>query len=291
MRQDIMRAGTDELTFTVKDHGQTVVPSSCSIRIIDHGVVLESGNAPLGKYTPGAATVGKMRQDITAEWTFQLSGAPPQKYVTLFDVVAFKLYPMITDDDVVREVSSLGSVDFVVSGTVTDEDVQGFADSSLIGAHEDYVGAIMTMVSGVDAGGQYVVTAFDASLGKLTYVPTVAAVAGDRYTLRRSYAGEIDSAWEDVFSRLEQACSQASGDRAALIMSPDRLRRPHLMKTLEKVFRGMATDPSGVDWTRAEHYAKEFDAAWNGIRLVFAEKDVDIPTNARDGLLVMGFRR
>ena len=306
MKQELLKGGTDELVLGLVDHGRAVVPSSCSIRILNQGTILESGTATGGRYTPSSAVVGVVNQDLTVEWTYSVSGGPTQRRVELIDVVLFKLYPVISDIDLVREVSALAAGDYLYHGIVESSAAEGFIDRDLIGAREDWIGAIIHMQSGADAGSQYQVSAFDPTTGTVTYAPSQAAAPGDTFTMRRSFQGEIDSAWADIYDKLIQQCSnspeaqrapfvstwpRASGMRPYLVMTPDRLRRPHLLRSLEKIFRGIATDTSGTDWARAEYYSKEFESAWNGLRLAFASDLSTVPVKESEGSAQFGFGR
>jgi hypothetical protein len=292
MKQEVLKGGTDELVISVKDHGRTVTPSSCTCRILDRGTLLESCAATGGRYTPGTATVSAVHQGLTAEWTFVVDAGPQQRHVMLFDVVLFKLFPMVTDDDLVAEAAALAADDYIYHGTVETLTASGFTDRSLIGAREDWRGATLSIVSGDDAGGQYLVTGFSADTGDIEYDDSTPSSVDAIYTLRRSYAGETAAAWADIMDKLEQACDAAlDGDRSTLVMTPDRLKRPHALRALEKVFRGLADDANGIEWAKAEFYAKEFEASWNGLRLVFADDDSSEPVQEREGSAQWGFSR
>jgi hypothetical protein len=199
---------------------------------------------------------------------------------------------VVSDADLIAETAVLASNEYTCVGEVSDPTALGFVDRALIGSREDWLGAILTMLSGADAGGQYVVTGFSPVTGQINYSPTTEAFEGDSFSLRRSFQGEIDAAWADIYDKLTQACAAApDGSRPELIMTPDRLRRPHLLRALEKIFRGLADDPSGIDWARAEKYASEFEAVWNGLQLVFAHDHGTEPTPARETSAQWGFGR
>lgn len=292
MKQELLKGGSDALKLGLLDHGRPVAPSSCAIRILDGGSLLEGGDAPAGVYVPGASTVGAAKENLVAEWTFQVGGGAVERRVELFDVVLFRLYPIASDQDLIREAAILGSSEYVRRGKVASSSAQSIVDRTLIGAREDWAGAVLTFSSGADAGSQYIVSGFAPSTGTIDYPAGTPASAGDEYVLRRSYQGELDAAWDDLYDKLVQTCAGApDGSRAHLVMTPDRLKRPHLLRALEKIFRGMATDPAGVDWARAEHYAKEFEAAWSGIQLVFAERESATPAPSHEGSLQFGFGR
>lgn len=292
MKQELLKGGTDSLILGLTDHSIAVTPYSCTVRILDGSTVLESGTATYGVYTPTSATTGESREDITVEWTFQrTSGAKIEKKVELVDVVLFKLAAFIDDRDLMAEAPGLGSEEFVYRGSVTSAVATGIKCAGLVASRYDWEGAIIEIVSGARDGDQAAVSAFDASDGELTYSATGYPVAADTFTLRRTFQGEIDSAWNDVYDRLVQACVDAGGARPSLVMSPDRLRRPHLYKALEKVYRGIATDNTGVDWARAEYYASAFDSVWSGIKLAFASPDSTDPIIESDGMIDNGFDR
>jgi hypothetical protein len=297
MRQEILKGGADGLRLSLTEHGRAVVPSACSARIVHLGTLLEQGAAAGGIYTPGAATVGQVRQDVAIEWTYTVSGEA-RKHVELFDVVLFKLYPMASEADLLNEAPSLVESARIHRGTVSSASAAGIIDSELIGDIEDYTGAVLTMRSGVDAGSQYIITGFTSSTGALAFTPTHTPVAGDVYTIRKSFQFALDTAWENIYDRLILACSNAPGgigDRASrpyLIMTPDRLRRPQILRALEIIFRGIADDQNGADWARADYYAKEYEAAWSGIRLVFAfDSDSSEPAAESESSAQFGFHR
>lgn len=306
MKQELLKGGTDQLKLGLKDHGRDVAPYSCTIRILEGSTVLESGTPTAGAYTPTSAVVGELHADLVAEWTYvENSGEPSKKKAEQFDVVLFKLVPVVTDSDVLKECAALSTADYVhhgeISGTPSSSAI---IDQSLIGSLTDYDGGIITFLSGTLAEKQFVVSSFTASTGTIGGTFGSAPAASDTFTLRRSFKGEIDQAWEDIYDKLIQQCAGDSyatlnqgnvpsyASRPYLIITPDRLRRPHLMRALEKIFRGIATDTTGVDWARAEYYAKEFEAAWSGLKLTFASgSDDSAPVAEKEVSGAWGFGR
>ena len=272
---DPLLANVDPEVFP---HAVAATPSVCAYKVLDYaGTVLEQGTAAGGVFTPGAGVVSQARQDCAVEWTYTVDGAQ-KRTVEQFDVVLWKLYPVATEADLIREAPALVASEKVHRGTVYASDANGLTDKALIGTREDWEGAVLAILSGSDLDGRYVVTAFDPVTGTLTYTHTKNPAPGTTYTLRRSYQPEMDAAWEDLYDRLIQACASSPGGqgyqeaRPFLIMTPDRLRRPHLLLALAKAFRGVATDTSGPDWARAEYYQGEFETAMAGLKLVFAEE-------------------
>lgn len=290
MKQEILKGGTDTLTLGLYDHGVAVTPSSCTIRILEGDTVLESGTATSGVYTP-TTIISDTYQDLVVEWTWAVAGGATQKKTELIDVVLFKLTSSISDQDLVREDASLGSNDWVWYGAVTGTNAGGFVDMSTIGRREDWKGAILTILSGTYDGNQYTITSFAPTTGTFLYTAANYPSVADTYRVNRSFQGEIDQAWADIYDKLVQACTKAGQDRPSLIMSPDRLRRPHLIKTLEKIYRGQSDDPNGIAWQKATYYHDEFEAVWQGLSLVFAAPNHDTPVIQRDGNVQWGFGR
>lgn len=306
MRQELLKGGADSLSLGLKNHGRAYAPYSCTIRILQGSTVLESGMATAGVYAPTVAVTAECAQDLTAEWSYvETVGAAARKKVELFDVVLFKLYPVVTDDDILSEAASLMSSDYVHHGEVSGTpSTTTLVDQSLIGSFQDYVGSILTFLTGTKANSQYVITSFVSATGTLGATFGTAAVAAETFMLRRSFQGEIDQAWEDIYDKLIQDCSSDAysllpnglannyASRPFLVMTPDRLRRPHLCKALEKIYRGIANDQNGVDWARAEHYKAEFESIWKGMRLVFAYGgDTTTPTASKEVTGQWGFNR
>lgn len=298
MRQEILKGGSDSLRLSLFDHGRAVQPSSCSARILDiGGNLLASGDAAGGIYSPPASVSGQARQDCTVEWTYTYDGIT-DKRVELFDVVLFRLYPVATEADMIRESPSLVSSERVYRGTVNAADSSSITSNSLLGTREDWSFAIIQLLTGTEAGKQYVVSAFDAGIGKASYPAASAASPGDTFLLRRSYQSELDAAWDDVIDRLTQACANSpvqlglQQTRPFLVMTPDRLRRPHLSLALSKAHRGIATDQNGVDWAKAEYYAAEYEGSWAGLKLVFAQPgDFSAPLVGEERSTQWGFSR
>lgn len=293
MRQELLKGGTDQLILDLKVDGRPVSPSSCSCRILYGTEVLESGNAPGGVYTPSGAATARIYEDLIAEWTYTLkAGGPVQRRVEQFDTVICKLYPVVTDEDLMKESAGLASDEYIYRGTVTEASASGLVDSALSGRRDDWVGAVLDVLSGDQAGAHYIVSSMDEASGAVVYQADAYPAVGDSYTMRRTFQGEIEAAWADIYDKLVQACSEApDGSRPYLIMTPDRLRRPHLLKSLEKVYRGRATDPSGIDWLKAEHYGREFESAWNGLKFSFAARYTDVPVESHRGSAQWGFGR
>lgn len=306
MKQELLKGGTDALALGLVDHGRAVAPYSATIRILQGSTVLEAGTATAGAYTPSSAVTGEVHQDLAAEWTYvETEGAASKKKVELFDVVLSKLVPVISDADIVKECPGLTEKTGVHYGTVgASPSASAIIDLELVGTREDYDGALLTFLDGTLDGKQFLVTAFAAATGTITAAMGSAPSAGDHFTLRNTFQAYVDQAWSDVYDKLIAQCANdpdagvpgggtySGSSRPYLIMSPDRLRRPHLLKALEKIFRDIADDTTGADWARAEYYAKEFEAVWNGLKLVFASAaEDDDPVAVKQTSAQWGFGR
>jgi len=301
MRQELLRGGSDVLTLRVFDYGRPAAVTAVTARLFDHsGQLIDSGDAPDGVFTPAAGVVGQVRQDCSVEWSYTDSRGMPHRTLELFDVVLFKLYPVATEADLIREAPSLVASERVMHAVADDvhfDEGQGettITSSALMGTREDWRGSILTFAS----GESLIVDEFSPVTGTIVVPGQIVAATGDEFTLRRSYQGELDAAWEDIYDKLIQQCATSPGgvgsrqSRPYLIMSPAVLRRPHILLALDKAFRGIATDATGVDWARAERYLKEFDQIWNGLNLVFAsDADGDSPVPDGERSAQWGFNR
>jgi hypothetical protein len=306
MKQELLKGGADALALGLVDHGRAISPYSATIRILKGSTVLESGTATAGAYTPSSAVTGEVHQDLTAEWTYvETVGGATKKKVELFDVVLSKLVPVVSDADIIKECPGLAVKTGVHYGTVGAGPLaSAIIDLELVGCREDYDGGLLTFLDGTLDEKQFLVTAFASSTGTITAAMGSAPAEGDHFTLRNTFQAYVDQAWADVYDKLIAQCANdpdggiadggtyPASSRPYLIMTPDRLRRPHLMKALEKIFRDIADDTSGADWARAEYYAKEFESVWNGLKLVFASaSDDDDPIAEKQTAPQWGFSR
>lgn len=71
-----------------------------------------------------------------------------------------------------------------------------------------------------------------------------------------SYQGFIDEAWTMLRNRLDE-----TGTRVELVVTPARLREPHLLAALMLIFQDLASR-NPAHQAAADSYAKQYEAAW-----------------------------
>lgn len=83
------------------------------------------------------------------------------------------------------------------------------------------------------------------------------------------FSSYLDAAWAEIGDRLI-----AKGDRPWLVMSPQALRRPHILLTLALIFEDFRTRLNPAYEAAAMDYRGQFLDAWNALRFDY-DRDQD----------------
>lgn len=284
MRQELLLEGSDRIELHLMEDGWPLAPSSCSISIIHNGDVLEEGTAEVTpgicSYVPGEAVVGELRKDVLAVFAYVLEG-PQAKRTVVFDVVRSKLYPVITDRDLVAECPALASAGGYFTSIIDTATPGSFTDNKLIGSSVHWIGAVALFH---ESGGSAVVTGFNASTGTITFDAMPEAPAGS-YSLQKGFSSEIARAWEDTMNYIYQV----GGYRPALVMDTEDLRAPHLYRALEKACFSLAVNEDDIWFQRYRVYEGKAESTIKGLRLTYDQDEDNVPDS--EALLDRGFSR
>lgn len=118
-------------------------------------------------------------------------------------------------------------------------------------------------------------------------VPSLNPVGQAPISARQDYSTTIDEAWTEISTRLLRA-----GRRPWLVISPSRLREPHLLLTLALVYEDLAGRVNPAHAEMARSYREQYEQSWARLELVYDYDDDgdadDQPATARGSLWLMG---
>ena len=86
----------------------------------------------------------------------------------------------------------------------------------------------------------------------------------------------LDGAWWTIKQMLRQ-----KGRRPLLIVDSYALAEPHMLLTLARLFRDLATAPDSAEWLLADRYDEMFRQAWDGLTFEEADPSDYTPTGVR----------
>lgn len=283
---------TDSLSITVWDHNRKEIPSVATIDIYDGSTQLVSGaSATIAtdgtcSYTPGTTVTDDYEENLKAAWNLTIDGGV-QKHIQLFDVVNFKLYPQITDEDLISECSQLQDGRYLHYGTADSGTTTTLVDIELMEYKDDHwKGGTLEIVDGTNSGSKEVVSAFDRTTGTVTVSSAFGSAidSTSKYVVRRTFQREIDRAWDDMMAMVLQ-----KGYRPALIMNSEELTPSHIAFALSKVCRDLSIQQDDVWWARAEFYEERFNVLWNAMVFKYDSDEDQLADDERYGIL--RFRR
>jgi hypothetical protein len=292
-QQILYESINNELTFRIRDYGLPVVPDTVTLSIYNQygSQVVEdesiTPNATTGvcSYTVPSTLTDELAENLRAEWTITVSGET-SVYNQLFDVVLTKILPEIIDADLISDCSALANGSFVYFGKADSGSVTTLVDSRLAGYPVNYwKSARLEILSGGGAGIVVQVESYNETTGTLTFNTISEAVdSTTEFTLKRSFAREINRAWDQIMGLISQ-----KGYRPALLTTGEVLKNAHLYLALEKVCRSLSNDPEDIWWRRADFYREEYQNDINSIRFVYDSNEDGTPDTEKG--TVLEFRR
>lgn len=163
-------------------------------------------------------------------------------YTTLFyDVVNSILHKVVTDVDVVNELTQLKNNGYRINGTADSGSTTTIVDAELKVHEDDYfTGGLAYSITRDETRA---ITGFVSSTGTVTTDTFGGAISTDKYVLTRSYSKEIQRAFEKLEERLRQ-----KGKRPDLILDPYDVREVHIWMTVAEVCKGLTTEGEGTLW-------------------------------------------
>ncbi len=265
------RVNTAETFRTyVFENNRRVVPSSAWITIYrpaSRGKLVDSAPMAIGtdgllSYGLSAADNSETGSNYKAEITYTLGAET--LYATLFyDVVRSRLVKVVTDEDLVNELPQLKDSGWRFFGAATGGSATTIVDTELTRYGDEYfTGGLATSL---DKSETREVTAFVSATGTLTTTAfSSAVVAGERYSLQRSFTREIERAFEKIEERIIRL-----GKRPELILDPADLREVHIYYSVAEVSRGLITARDSLWWDIWKDYEARADRVFSSLRFKY----------------------
>ena len=286
MKQQLERdSTTDYIGVTVWDHNQRVVPTAATVSIYDGANALVSAaTATIAAdgavtYIPGTTVTEDAEENLKAEWTLTIDSAA-RKVVQLFDVVNFKLFPMVSDEDLISECAQLQTEGYRAYGTADSGTTTTLVDIELMEYRDNHwEGGTLEILGGTNSGTKRVVASSVKATGTVTVSSAFSSAidSTSKFMLRRTYQREIDRAWDDLMERII-----SKGNRPALIMNSESLKPTHIMWALEKICRDLSTTQDDIWWARSEYYSQRAAAWWNQLVFLYdSDEDEQVDTRKR----------
>lgn len=270
MKQQFIKGTADSFKTYIYENNRKVVPASATITVYkpggdamlaDGGVMAIAADGLLS-YALGAFENSEAGENYKAVVTY-IHGSKSW-YITLFyDVVNARLTSVITDDDICAELPQLKDNGWKVRGAAASGSATIIVDPGLKRYEDDYFTGGLAYSAAKDETRE--VTGFASATGTVTTVDfSSPVVAGEMYTLTRSYSREIQRAFEkmeDMFVRL--------GKRPHLVLDPYDLREAHILLSVAEVTRGMSTGSGDFWWEMWKEYETRAALAFGSINFKY----------------------
>lgn len=290
MKQQFVRDTADTFKTYIYEDNRKVVPASAlltvykpggDVKLID-GASMTVGGDGLLYYSLTASDNAAFGEDYKAVVSYVHDSMT--WYVTLFyDVVNSRLTKVITDEDVVSELPQLKDNGWKARGAAEGGSATAIIDSNLKRYEDEYFTGGLAYSAAKDETRE--ITGFDHTTGTVaTTAFSSGVIAGERYTLTRSYSKEIQRAFEKMEERLIRL-----GKRPQLILDPYDLRGAHIFFSVSEVCKGMATDSEGFWWDMWKEYEKKAVEAFGAINFKYdssgdghiaaGERDINVRTS------------
>jgi len=252
MRQEI--AVDRDFTFSVFTSDRTidVTATSCTVNIYDNenNVIVEDASPTIAtgrlSYTFSASDNDETGKNFLIDFEYVIDGTTYNQSM-LFDVVKYPIINLVNDDDILKRQNSLidkisyhGVIESATTATITDSRLK----ASLL----DYKGGLLKIL---DSNGDYqhkTITAFDSSLGRVTYTPidTEAYGADLTFTLRASFHEEVKTAVRQKY------------DIQSNLIDAQKVEELVIIKSLELIYLDYLTDTESDAGVKYELYKKEY---------------------------------
>ena len=194
-------------------------------------------------------------------------------HLRLFDIVRFPFVNEVNIDDLRNENrDALDQGGSKVEGTADSGSTTTVVDSTKVGAETFAGGRIEIYPAANDERSTFhTVDSFASGTGTFTFSPARDdAVATNNYTVRRSYAEDIDRAGTIVQSHLWK-----KAQRAYLILDNTQVRDMIVYKFFERLFikRRIAIGDDNRDHTQYLYYRDQYNIEYDGLPLAYDSDD------------------
>lgn len=265
MKQQFIKDTADTFRTYIYECNRKIVPASASITLY------EPGGAPL---VEGAvmeiAQDGLLFMPLTQEnnsvaglnykASIEYSYSQAAHYLTIFyDIVRSRLAKVITDDDLAAELPQLRDSGWSARGAAEGGTDSEIVDSGLKRYGDDYFTGGTAYRPETDETRE--VVDFEAASGTVAVEAfSTPVAAGERYILTRSFAKEIQRAFEKLEDHLVRL-----GRRPHLVLDPYDLREPHILLSVAEACKGLAAESRGLWWELWKEYDKKAQEAMAGL--------------------------
>lgn len=291
--QILFESTNNQISFRLRDHGLSVIPSSCVLDIYDEygSALLEDQSITPGadgtcSYTVIADITADLSENNRAVWTVTVNTVT-YSYTTLFDVVLNIARNELLDSDLFNECRALQEYNYYHSGQADSGEKTSLTDNELMGFAENFFkGGLIEFVDGTNENNSRIISAYDSSLGKISWSSALGSAIDTttKYILRRIYQPEIDASFQEMMNYVDTI-----GFRPALIMNSEKLKTPHKFLTLSKICYSMAKEANDVWMVRADMYEKKYYSHLAGLKFRKGSEKEDFSNT--ESHIVQGFRR
>mgnify|MGYP001599701546 FL=1 len=284
MRQQFLVDIVDTFKAYVYENNRKIVPTSATITVYKPGVTEKLIDAAamtvaadgLLSYALTITHNDVADENYKAVIAYVVSGTT--YYTTFFyDVVNAKLGIIITDDDLFNELPQLKDKGLCVHGAVDSGTTTTLIDDELKRYEDDYfTGGLATNLTNNETRE---ITDFVSSTGTVTTAAFATAnAAGNKYMLQRSFAKEIQRAFEKLEDMLKQV-----GRRAHLVLDSYDLREVHILTSVAEACKGMVTTEGGSMWSYFyELYDKRAYAVFKSLNLKYDDSEDGVIAGAEE---------
>ncbi|HBG46398.1 MAG TPA: hypothetical protein DDW94_05340 [Deltaproteobacteria bacterium] len=269
MKQQFIVNTADSFQTYIYENNRRIVPDSASVVIYSPGGESLVENAQMGIGLDGLLSYWlSQSENSTAGLNYKAAieyvYESRTHYATIFyDVVRSRLAKVITDEDLSAELPQLKESGWSVRGTAEGGTESAIIDTGLKRYGDDYFTGGLACLPEKDETREIIL--FTAGTGTITVEPFSSAVAaGQSYILTRSFAREIQRAFEKIEARLLR-----SGKRPHLILDPYDLREAHIFLSVAEACKGLAAQSKGLWWELWKEYERKADEALSGMTLKY----------------------
>lgn len=269
MKQQFIVNTADRFLTYIYESNRKVVPASAFITVCAPGGGLVIERAAMGIAEDGLLShdldqsdnsIAGLNYRALVEYSY---GSRAHCVTVFYDVVRSRLTKVIIDDDIIAELPQLKDGGWSVRGVAEGGSAGTIVDSGLKRYGDGYFTGGLAYCPGKEEARE--ISGFTASTGTVTVEQfTTQVSAGEMYILTRSFAREIQRAFEKIEERLLRL-----GKRPHLVLDPYDLREAHILHSVAEACKGLASESKGLWWEFWKEYEKKADEALSGITLKY----------------------
>ena len=286
MKQQFLVDGTGTFKTYVYENNLKIIPASGTITVYKPGgteKLIDAQNMTVGGdgllyYDLTAVHNDDVNEDYRAVVSY-VFGSITYTVTLFYDVVYSILRPVITDDDVIKELPQVEKLGYTVRGTADSGSATTIVDAGLKSYDDDFFsGGEAYSLSKEESR---IITDFVSTSGTITIEAFSSAIAADeKYVLSRAFTREIQRAFEKIEERLKRR-----GKRVHLILDPYDLREVHILFAVAEICKGqIATEGEGsLWWDLWKDYERQAERAFDGLSLKYDSSNDGYISNSEVG--------